>query len=104
MWEDGRDLERPHQAATRDLGSAKGRDIDLIENDPAPGRRDCLGQEIEAGGLAGAVRSDKRMDRTAPDRKVDVVDRGETAEDLGHSLTDKDRFTGRADIRLRRDT
>src|SRR5205809_7493768 len=45
-----------------------------------------LGQEIEAGGLAGAVRADQRVNRAAGNAQVDAVDRNEPGKFLGEIL------------------
>src|SRR5262245_20604344 len=45
-----------------------------------------LGQEIEAGGLAGAVGADQRMNRAARNAQVDAVDRNEAGKFLGEIL------------------
>jgi hypothetical protein len=42
-----------------------------------------LGQQVEEGGLAGAVGADQRVDGTAHHRQVDLADRGEPFEFLG---------------------
>ena len=55
--------------------------------DDAPARRlQELGQQVEAGGLAGAVRADQRMDGAARDSQVDAVDGDEAGELLGQIL------------------
>jgi hypothetical protein len=38
-----------------------------LKTDFAAGRFEKLGQQVEAGGLAGAVGTDQRMDMAAPD-------------------------------------
>ena len=44
------------------------------------GRREEVRQQVEAGGLAGAVGADERVDGGAPHLEVDVPDRDEAAE------------------------
>ena len=56
------------------------------------GRLQELGQQIEAGGLAGAVRADQRMDGAALDAQVDAVHRDEAGELLGQILGFEDRI------------
>ena len=45
-----------------------------------------FGQQIEAGGLAGAVRPDQRMNGAARDPQIDAVDRDESGKFLGQIL------------------
>src|SRR2546429_9690256 len=45
-----------------------------------------LGQEIEAGGLARAVRADQRVNRAAGNAQIDAVDRNEAGKFLGEIL------------------
>src|SRR5437660_30568 len=49
---------------------------------PAVGRAQELGQQIKAGGLAGAVRPDQRMNGAADDAQIDPVDRHEAGKFL----------------------
>ena len=44
-----------------------------------------LGQQVEAGGLAGAVRADQRVDGAAPDGQVHVAHGDEALELLGQT-------------------
>ena len=92
--EDGRDLERAHEPEPGDVGRLQARDVAALVDDRALGRRQELGQEVEAGGLAGAVRADERMDRAAPDLEIDTVDRGEALELLGQALRRQDDVVG----------
>ena len=53
----------------------------------APGRRrQEVGQQVEAGGLAGAIGPDKGMNGVAPDAQIDVLDCDEALELLGQTL------------------
>ena len=52
-----------------------------------------LGQQVEAGGLAGAVRTDQRMDGAALDAQADAVHRDEAGELLGQILGFEDDLT-----------
>src|SRR6185436_9697116 len=51
--------------------------------DAARGRLQKLGQQIEAGGLSRAVRSDQGMDRASPDFETDAVDSHKARERFG---------------------
>ncbi len=48
--------------------------------DPAAGRLQEFGQQIEDRGLAGAVRPDKRVDLAVMDVEIDIVDGDEAGE------------------------
>jgi hypothetical protein len=48
-----------------------------------------FGQQVEAGGLAGAVRADQRVDMAALHFQVHVIDRGENLELLGQFLVSR---------------
>ena len=45
-----------------------------------------LGQQIEAGGLAGAIRADQSVNGAALDPQIDAIDRDEAGELLGQVL------------------
>ena len=56
-------------------------------NSTSPGaRRQERGDQLEQGGLAGAVRADHREDLAARDVEGDVVDGDQAAEALGQVL------------------
>ena len=55
-----------------------------VERDLAGGRDVVAGDHVEERRLAGAVGADERDDRAARDVEVDVVDRQQPAEPLGH--------------------
>ena len=48
-------------------------------------RRQKVREQVEAGGLAGAVRADQRVNRPARDREIDIVDGDEALEFLGEA-------------------
>src|SRR4029079_14362821 len=81
--EQGRYLERAHQAHARDARRAGPRDLAAVIEDLAACRLEEMREEVEAGGLAGAVGADQRMDTAAPDGQGHVLDRDETLEFLG---------------------
>ena len=85
MREHRRDLERAHEAEPRHVGGPEGGDVVAVEEDAAAGRAEELGQQIEAGGLAGAVRADQRMDRAAHDAQIDAVTATKPANSLVRS-------------------
>src|SRR5450631_1661305 len=80
MPEHRRDLERADDAPARDRGRLLVRDVIAGKQDAARGRRQELGEQVEAGRLAGAVRADQRVDRAAAHAQVHLVDGDETLE------------------------
>src|SRR6187455_2139089 len=86
-----RDLERAHNAETRDIGRRHAGDVLTLVEDAAFGRRQEFGEKVEAGRLAGAVRTDKRMDGAARDAEVHAVHRNKTSKFFGEILSNKDR-------------
>ena len=54
-----------------------------VEFDGAAVRREQAGYQVEQRGLAGAVRTDQRVDLAGADRKAGVVDGADAAEMLG---------------------
>src|SRR5262249_12521744 len=62
------------------------RDVAPIIHDAAAGRVEELGQQVEAGGLAGPIGTDQRMNGPAPDLEIDPVDGHEAAKLLGQPL------------------
>ena len=81
------DLERPHDAAARDLRRLLGRDVVVVVEDLAGGRDEELGEQVEDGRLARAVRADQRVDVAALDLQVHVIDRAESLEFLHESTS-----------------
>ena len=67
----------------RHVGRLQRGDVLALVEDAAAGRLEELGQQVEAGGLAGAVRADQRVNGAALDAQVDAVDRDEAGEFLG---------------------
>ena len=72
---------------------AKRRDVLALVDDAAAGRLQELGEQIEAGGLAGPVRADQRVDGAARDAQADPVHRHEPGKFLGQILGFEDDFT-----------
>ena len=62
------------------------RDVGAVEQDAcrAVGVQE-FGQQVEEGGLAGAVGADQRVDMAAPDLQVHLVDGHEALEFLGQA-------------------
>ena len=87
-----RNLERAHQAPSRDIGRPRRRDVAPVIEDGPGGRFEELGQQIEHGRLAGAVRADQRMDRAAMHPQIDPLHRGKTAELLRQTARLKDQI------------
>jgi hypothetical protein len=82
----GGNLERPHQPETRHLGGRQRRDVASLVDDAPPARPHELRQQVEAGGLAGAVGPDQRMNGAARHPQADVVHGDEAGEFLGQVL------------------
>ena len=73
-------LERTHNAATRDLGRFFVRNILLIEQNLPAGRDQKLGQQIEKSGLARAIRTDQGMDSATAYLQINLIDGDKTFE------------------------
>src|SRR5712691_9347506 len=86
MRKDGRDLERAPDAETRHVGRRERGDVAPLIDDAPARRLQELGQQIEAGGLASAVRSDQRVNSTACDAQAHAVHRHKTGKFLGEVL------------------
>jgi len=80
MRKDSRDLERTDHPASRNLSGARSCDILTVVDDFSGARLEKLGQKIEDGRLAGAVRTYQRMDRAAADLQVQPLDGHKPAE------------------------
>src|SRR5438445_341198 len=78
--EDGADLERAHESLARHVGGRGAGDVLALVRDGAAGRRQQAGEEVEAGGLARAVRPDQRVDGAADHPQVDALHRDEPAK------------------------
>ena len=76
------DLECANEASQRDLLGRKSGQVFTVEEDPSGRRPQRACDQIEAGGLAGAVRSDKGDDLPFGDIERDVFHRDQTAEGL----------------------
>ena len=72
--------DQPHARDRRRPGAG---DVAPVVEDPAAGRLEEMREQVEAGGLAGAVGADQGVDAAAADLEVDVLDRDETLELLG---------------------
>ena len=82
MRKDRRDLERPHEAHAGDLGGFDLGDVLILQMiRPRVGLQE-LRQQIEDGGLAGAVGADQRVDRALADVKIHAFDGREAGEFL----------------------
>src|SRR5712691_4164088 len=86
MRKDGRDLERAHDAETRHVCRRERGDVAPLIDDASACRLQELGQQIEAGGLASAVRSDQRVNSPACDAQAHAVHRDKTGKFLGEVL------------------
>src|SRR5690606_28264522 len=65
-------------------------DVLAVEQNLARRGRQEFRQQVEAGGLARAVRADERMDVAALDAQVNAIDGDETEKFLGKALSLKD--------------
>src|SRR4029434_2455234 len=77
------DLEGAHETHPRNRRRPRTCDLVAVEKDLAARRRQDMSAEVEAGGLAGAVGSDQRMDAAATNGQAHVLDCDETLEFLG---------------------
>ncbi len=85
-----RNLERANKPEPRDVGRFQRGDVAALIDD-APARRiEELGEQIEAGRFAGAVRPDQGMDRPALDAQINIPDRRKAGEFLRQALGDED--------------
>ena len=76
------DLEGAGDAELDALGLRDRGDVAAVEQHLAGGRRQHAGEQVDEGGLAGAVRSDQRVARAVLEPEVDVARGGERAEIL----------------------
>jgi len=67
-----RDLKGANEPEPRHIGRRQGRDVFALVDDAAVRGLEKLGEQIEACGLAGAVRADQGMYRAAGDLEVDA--------------------------------
>src|SRR5258708_23811018 len=86
MGEYGRNLKRAHEAEPRHIGRRQGRDVFALVDDAAVRGLEKLGEQIEARGLAGAVRADQGMYGAARDLQVDAAYGHEPGEVFGEIL------------------
>ena len=84
-------LERARDAEPRQPVGRKARDLPVLERDPACGRLEDPGDQVEHRGLAGAVRADQAEDLAAVDRKAHVGDGAQAAEPFRDALDAQDR-------------
>ena len=84
--EHARHLERAHQPARRDQMRAEAGDRRVREPHLAGVGTLDAGDDVDEGGLAGAVRSDQAADLAGRKPHRDAVVGGEAAVALGHAL------------------
>jgi hypothetical protein len=87
-----RDLERAPDAEPRHVRRIERGDVAAVEHDAALRGRKEFGEEIKAGGLAGAVRPDQGVNAAAYDAQIDRAHRDEAGKFLGQILGDQDRL------------
>ena len=95
MRKHGRDLKRAHKAEPRNIGRREAGDVLTLEPDAPTRWLEKLGEQVEAGGFAGSVRADERVNRAARNAQAHAVHRYEASELLGQVLGLEDRLTHR---------
>ena len=87
----------------RPLGILRARrlEFDAVEDDAAARRRLHTRQNLEQGGLAGAVLAKQAEDLAAPDLQRHVVQRRDAGEMLGHAFDGEKHFVSRGCCGLR---
>jgi hypothetical protein len=73
-------LERSHQSQAGDVGRPGTGDVAAIVGDGPRGGCQELGQEVEAGGLAGTVWTDQRVNRAPANDQIDAIDCSKPSE------------------------
>src|SRR6185295_7067170 len=86
------ELEGAADAAPGALRGGEARDVFAEEGDAAGRRRQLPGDEVEVGGLAGAVRPDDRGQRARLESTADAIHRDVTAEADGQVAGFEDRI------------
>src|ERR1700755_276404 len=81
-----RNLERAHEAKPRHIGRRECGDILPLVKNLAGGGLQKLGQQIEARGFAGPIRTDQRMNAATADFETDIANGKEAREFLGQSV------------------
>jgi hypothetical protein len=92
--ENRRNLERAPDPEAGDVRWLERGDIAAIEYDASTCRREEFGEEIEARGLAGAIRADQGVNAAAGDAQIDRPHRDESGELLGQLFRFEDRVFG----------
>ena len=78
-------LEGTHQAVPRDAVQGPARDVGAVVDDAPGARRQDAADDVEEGGLAGAVGPDQTENLTWLDGEVDAAERRKAAEVLANS-------------------
>ena len=103
MGEHGRDLEGADDSHARHFRRLRAGDVPALPGDGSPGRLEKLGEQVEAGGLAGPVRADQRMDRAASDTERDVLHGDEAAKLLRQPRRFENDLAGQPSLPLHRE-
>src|SRR5688572_30589951 len=77
---DRRDLERLRDAELRGRELRQAGDVAPFQEDAPPARRQLAGDQLEEGGLAGAVGTDDRAQLAGMHGEIDTVDRQQRSE------------------------
>src|SRR6185436_15422189 len=88
------DLEGAHQPQACDVGRPPAGDVAPIENNAPGGRGEEAGEQVEAGGLAGAVGTDQCVDGPAAHAQIHATDRHEAPELLRQVVGFEDDVSG----------
>src|SRR5262245_32706210 len=86
------ELKGAPDAAPRALRGGEARDVLAEQRDAAGARRQLSRNQVEVGGLAGAVRADDRRERPGLERAADAVHRDMTPEADGQVAGFEDRL------------
>jgi hypothetical protein len=92
MRKHSRDLERADEPQPRHIGRRKAADVLAFKDDAAARRLQEFRKQVEAGGLAGAIGPDQRMNAAAADAQGDAVDGNKARKFLGQVLCREDRI------------
>ena len=80
-------LERPGDATSHDRVGAEADDALALEEDLSLVGGEQARDHVEEGRLPGPVRADQAHDRAGGDDEIDLVDRDEAPEGLGHAAS-----------------
>jgi hypothetical protein len=85
VWKDRGYLEGADKAKAGDRMRLDPGDVATLVEDLSTAGLQKFGDQVEAGGLARAIRADESMDGAAPNVEVDSVDGREPSKRLGQT-------------------